>query len=275
MVTCSKCRQGRPCLSHTRIPFNGRLTVSPLDPHLAKYRYRIEKNIHGRQVRAFGPDGEPTYRKVLIQGMTLDEVSQFENGLSYLDWLSGQPWVYGEFRTRLTAYLNHPCIKRELEEQFPDPDDNSYQPLFLAQPITPGMIYSLPQGNLDKWHGNSQPKPERDTWQSEKMSVVQAWGLAADYLHLFETSEDPNSLLDLDFAELREVCRILPKESEAKLKDAYRAFRARLQVSPAAPVGSIYRFHFGVNLTKKGTLSKRGKTFAFLSDVLPITQPAY
>src|SRR5262245_25906601 len=53
----------------------------------------------------------------LYKGKAFDEVP-----LSYLDWLSGQDWLYGTFRKRITAYILHPTIQRELEELFPDPD---------------------------------------------------------------------------------------------------------------------------------------------------------
>lgn len=44
--------------------------------------------------------------------------------LSYLDWLSGQPWMeYGWLREALTRYLTHPTILRELDAEFRSTDE--------------------------------------------------------------------------------------------------------------------------------------------------------
>lgn len=40
--------------------------------------------------------------------------------LTYLDWLNGQDWFQEKFvdlQEKLTAYLNHPTIARELERE--------------------------------------------------------------------------------------------------------------------------------------------------------------
>lgn len=262
--TCSRCKgaiccQRTPCLSHTPIPFNGTMRVQPNDSMLRKHVNRIRRTVDGRHVRAMGPDGEPTYYEVGLKGLTFDEIAQFENGLSYLDWLAGRDWLYGDFEKRLYAYLRNPCIKRELEKEFPDPEDDSYEPLFMAQDLPPGLCYSWPNGKQDKWHGVHAQKPEPDTWQSEVMSNRKAWSLAADFLHRFETATDPNDYLDLfdDLAELREVCSKITQEAAAKLRAAYRSYRERMKESYADPVGNAYRFHFGVLVKTNGKLVKR------------------
>lgn len=51
-----------------------------------------------------------TYR-----GSSLDDIATSDDGLKYLDWLRGQKWVGGRLREALTAYLEDPAIKRDLE----------------------------------------------------------------------------------------------------------------------------------------------------------------
>src|SRR6516162_2779136 len=107
-IACSRCRQGRPCLSHTRIPFAATCWVA--EDELLGLADRRMRNSTGRLIR----DQYGRYL-VSLKNATFDECP-----LRYLDWLSGQGWLYGTFRTRLTAYLTHPCIERELETLFPD-----------------------------------------------------------------------------------------------------------------------------------------------------------
>jgi hypothetical protein len=63
------------------------------------------------------------------QGKTFDEAP-----LGYLDWLIGQPWVSsGEFAKRLTQYIAHPAIQKELDQLFPEEWDDSHKPVFTVQ----------------------------------------------------------------------------------------------------------------------------------------------
>jgi hypothetical protein len=65
------------------------------------------------------------------------------------------------------------------------------------------------------------------------------WERAADYLFLFETAEDPNSIFDIDFTELKELCRRLPRV-RGRLSEAYRAYRSRMKQAKAEPVFDVY-----------------------------------
>src|SRR5262245_40749971 len=100
-IQCSRCKRapmGR-CLSHTTLPSG-------------QYGPQTYARISDKQW-AYRPaqKGEP----IAIPAKTFDEVP-----LGYLDWLSGQSYVsYGWLRSRLTAYLTHPAIQRELEDIFP------------------------------------------------------------------------------------------------------------------------------------------------------------
>lgn len=49
------------------------------------------------------------------QGESVDEAARTDDGLRYLDWLSGQN-LYGKIREALDAYLSDPSIARELEQ---------------------------------------------------------------------------------------------------------------------------------------------------------------
>src|SRR5579862_4683258 len=109
-------------------------------------------------------------------------------------------------------------------------------------------------------------------FQSKLISETKAWELAADYCLKFESSDDVNDALDLDYQELQTICLKITEEAAAKLRDAFVRFRQRVRTTRTAPVANPYRFHFGVNTTKQGKLSKRGKQRQFLCDIVnPIT----
>lgn len=184
------------------------------------------------------------------QGKVFDQIP-----VGYLDWLSGQNWLYGELRKRLTLYLTRPSIQQLLDELFPEEWDDSRKPVFTVQ------------GTFT----NREPMPKADNepwdWQPKKPSLMQAWETAADYLFKFETAEDPNDLLGFDFEELQAALKVLSPKVRLKLADAYRACRERLRTAKAEPTGNAYRFNYLVRVTKEGKLSKRGKQTAWLSEV--------
>src|SRR5262245_6715858 len=111
ITQCEACKRSpmRRCLSHTTLPFGkyGPQTYQPIDDEQGNIRWQYLPSTKQQTIH--------------IPAKTFDEVP-----LSYLDWLSGQSYVnYGWLRERLTAYLTRPVIKRELDELFPDPDDDS------------------------------------------------------------------------------------------------------------------------------------------------------
>ncbi len=114
---------GTPCLSHSFLPF-GQVWLELDHPLLRKYPERRIKHPTGRLKQ----DDAGRYF------FSLKGLSSGECPLGWLDWLAGQPWLYeGEFRKRLFAYLRHDCIQRELDDLFPDPDDDSRKPVFSTQ----------------------------------------------------------------------------------------------------------------------------------------------
>lgn len=46
-----------------------------------------------------------------FRGRTFDDVP-----LPYLDWLNGQEWLRDPLKSKVSAYLNHPLIDRELDK---------------------------------------------------------------------------------------------------------------------------------------------------------------
>jgi uncharacterized protein (DUF3820 family) len=64
----------------------------------------------GRYVLPFGK-----YR-----GRTLDDIASTDEGLQYLDWLIGQPWISGLLEGKLLTYLADPAIRRELDRILED-----------------------------------------------------------------------------------------------------------------------------------------------------------
>lgn len=49
------------------------------------------------------------------RGVKLDKIAETDEGLLYLDWLVGQPWVKGRLRLALGAYLADASIKTDLQ----------------------------------------------------------------------------------------------------------------------------------------------------------------
>src|SRR4051794_16217888 len=114
---------------------------------------------------------------ISLKGLTFDEVP-----LRYLDWLSGDPllgterirvngkWItrerrmqtYGQLRRRLSLYLSKPAIQHELDELFPDQDDDSRQPLFVGNGGDQcSCLVNDPRA--DRWHGQTMPEdPTRE-----------------------------------------------------------------------------------------------------------------
>ena len=50
-----------------------------------------------------------------FKGMALDDIAKSDRGLLYLDWLVGQPWLKGNLKADITAYLQDPAIADEIK----------------------------------------------------------------------------------------------------------------------------------------------------------------
>lgn len=55
-----------------------------------------------------------------FKGRRLDAVAETDDGLLYLDWLSGQDWVAGRLRDALSTYLTDASIRRDLDALLDD-----------------------------------------------------------------------------------------------------------------------------------------------------------
>lgn len=50
-----------------------------------------------------------------FEGSSLEKIAQTDEGLLYLDWITGQDFVQGPLKDALTAFLSDATIQRELE----------------------------------------------------------------------------------------------------------------------------------------------------------------
>ena len=50
-----------------------------------------------------------------FKGMSLNDIAKSDRGLLYLDWLVGQPWLKGNLKADITAYLKDPAIADEIK----------------------------------------------------------------------------------------------------------------------------------------------------------------
>lgn len=54
------------------------------------------------------------------KGDTVARVGASKEGLLYLDWLVGQPWLNERTQGVLKTYLSHPAISRQLDSHLED-----------------------------------------------------------------------------------------------------------------------------------------------------------
>ena len=146
-------------------------------------------------------------------GQTFDDVP-----LGYLDWLSGQPWMsYGPLRKRLSLYLTHPCIQRELDELFPDYEDDSRKPAFTVQG-TYTRREPMPKGDDEPWD-----------WRPTPMRPGRAWAIVADAFLVFESHQDDAAVPLLNWGELRKASTFVPQPIRDRLRSAFKAWQAKLE----------------------------------------------
>src|SRR5262249_46243647 len=151
--------------------------------------------------------------------------------LEYLDWLSGQKWVYGMLRNRLTLYLNYPPVQLELDKLFPDKEleSSGFEPSHAMR---------------HKWHGQTIPKqPSEPKTKTAGQVWKEAWEEIADIIMKLDSMEDPNDFLDLDIPRIKDIIHTLKAHKQAieHLRQAYIHCRKRMRETKAQPVGNIYR----------------------------------
>lgn len=209
-MTCSRCKPKVPCLSHSFLPF-GSAWLESDDSLLQKYPERRIRNSD----RSFKMDESGRYF-FNLKGLSFDECP-----LGYLDWLGGQPWLRtGIFKTRLFKYLRHDCIQRELENLFPDPEDDSRKPVFSAL-----------DGFKDRWHGQIRQKEDTDRSTDNEfvftMTKAQAWEVLADFLDLDLDETDIGTALEA-MLNIRKAVKLLflSQNQLDTIRSKYRAVRA-------------------------------------------------
>src|SRR5687767_4900356 len=72
--------------------------------------------VHGRKpnVKEKFKSGDCRILFGQYQGLTLREIA--DQNPAYLDWLTGQDWLYGFIRQHLTAYLSQPQVRAWIDE---------------------------------------------------------------------------------------------------------------------------------------------------------------
>jgi len=58
-----------------------------------------------------------------FKGISLDDIANTDRGLLYLDWLVGQPWLKGNLKADITAYLKDPAIADDLKRLVGEDDE--------------------------------------------------------------------------------------------------------------------------------------------------------
>lgn len=192
-------------LRMTQIPFNGTCWMTWDEIHLA----RKIATVH-LEMKKGKPIKDPGGRfAVSTKGLPFEALP-----FRYLDWLVGQGWLYGEFRSRLIAYLSHPRNAQYLDEVFRMGHWEAEE--------TPADYHT------DRWHGQPMPKAEADPPRKPRMNVFRAWQLAADFALYFEQAQDVNDLLEFDpekVADLAEALTMLPPSVGKTLRAQYATIR--------------------------------------------------
>jgi hypothetical protein len=158
------------------------------------------------------------------EGLTFDEIP-----LGYLDWLGAQSWLYGEFKSRLLKYLKKPCIRQELAEAFPDPEDDSRAPLFFsADPGTDSITCNFQCDMRHRWHGQPIPQEEepRD-YTPRPIRKGQRWTWLADLWTAIEAAHYNHELPGCQG--LKDLFTGLPQDAINKVRAAYQAARDHTQ----------------------------------------------
>jgi hypothetical protein len=209
---CTRCKPNKPCLSHSFLPF-GQCWLELDSPLLKAYPERRIREASGDFKR--DDSGRFFFN---LKGLSFDETP-----LGYLDWLAGQEWLRpGVFRDRLFKYLRHPCIQRELEDLFPDPDDDSRKPAFTTQV-------------KDRWHGQirhkEEPPPELDE-EDKPMNLFRAWHIIADYMTINVEAIELSEHLDLKqqlIGPAVKFIKTLTEDVRNQIRAKYRAVRAMIR----------------------------------------------
>ena len=192
-------------LRMTLIPFNGTCWMTWDEIHLARKLCTVRLEMHKGK-----PKQDPGSRfAVKTKGMPFEALP-----FRYLDWLVCQPWLFGDFRKRLIAYLSHPRNAQYLDEVF---HQGHWEP-----EQTPAD-----QRN-DRWHGQPLPKPEPTEPRKPLMNVYRAWQLAAEMSLLFDSCQDVNDLIEIDpekVKDLAEALTMLPEAVGQQLRKQYSTIR--------------------------------------------------
>jgi hypothetical protein len=208
ITACSRCKQNRPCLSHSFLPF-GQCWLEMDSPLLKAYPERRIRELNG----SFKRDDTGRYF-FNLKGLSFDETP-----LGYLDWLAGQEWIRpGIFKDRLFAYLRHPVIQKELEDMFPDPDDDSRKPAFIAHL------------QKDRWHGQirhrEEPEPQADN-ELAPLRPMAAWEIIADFMNLDLETTCIGDVLEASFWIKRAVKAVQLTDTQLNaIRAKYKGLRA-------------------------------------------------
>jgi hypothetical protein len=181
----------------------------------------------GRLFLKLGPDRRPIEdehgrRLVAVGGCRFEDIP-----LRYLDWLSGQPWVYGELRQRLTRYLRQDHIQRQAADEFRDRelDDSGF---------------TIQDSLKDRWHGQPMPAEQAaDSFRPSRIRPRQQWQwlaelwLAIDSAHLVHELPACEGLaaLFIPIYSLDGVLLSPPPERLAQVRFAWELARRTLPTS--------------------------------------------
>lgn len=189
-MRCSKCIPGRPCLSHTPMPFGK------------------------------------------FKNLTFDDIP-----LGYLDWLAAQKWLYGMFETRLYAYLKHPCIQRELDQEFASVDawgnHLDVREVFVpSQQTSKRFNYGKPQfidPEADAEEEKEQRRLRARIRGVRRYTTQGAWNMAITLLERFDKA-DAEELYQLAAKVTQPLKDALPDHVIAALREAFNRRRAQLVI---------------------------------------------
>ena len=237
-----KCRTLGRGLAAFKLPF-GSLRVSPSDYLATRFPERIKRDWRNKPIKHEYPPGTQSYTvqyEINLKDMELGDLIMSDRGISYLDWLVGQDWIYGNVKKYVSQMLIK--IAPQVDALFPDHlmfangyywDDDSRKPVF-----SPAL-----QADQDRWHG-SLYQTKNEQIPSELMSIEECWEFIADTIIALESMTDVHDFLDLDKDRLHRAIQAIGAQGAydaiRDVREAYRTCRLRLTAVPSTTTGQAH-----------------------------------
>lgn len=162
--------------------------------------------------------------------------------LSYLDWLSGQPWMeYGWLREALTRYLTHPTIVRELDREIESTDEwgnrlDVHEVFVPSEQTSRHFSLGKPEFIDPEEEAAEERRQQRRVRPPKHYSEIGAWKLAFEILCRMEDPRTQPEQMDALIKRITPALKQqLPERLLNELREAFVKWRARMVTESLYP----------------------------------------